>query len=67
MDETLLQRYRRDPFAVIQAIELAARRERARVITQFLAKAATALFGTRRGRSAAEKRPWQPPGARTET
>ena len=55
--ETLQERYRRDPFAVIQAIELAARRERARVITQFLAKAATALFGTRRDRSAVQTRP----------
>jgi len=47
MDETLLERYRRDPFAVTRAIELAARRERARVIKEFLVRAAEALFGQR--------------------
>lgn len=57
MDETLLERYRRDPFAVTRAIELAARRERARQIKEFLVRAAEALFGRRRSRPAGQTGP----------
>ena len=48
-NETLQQRYDRDPSAVIQAVELAARRERSRVIRELLATAVAWLFGRRRG------------------
>lgn len=56
--ETLQQRYDRDPSAVIQAVERAARRERARVIRELLATAVAWLFGPRRGTPAQPARDW---------
>jgi hypothetical protein len=54
-NETLLEQYRRDPAGVIQRIDAAARRERARYIRCFLEKSAEALFGTRRNPKAGIK------------
>ena len=52
MNDSLLERYRRDPITVRLEIEAAARRERALFLAQLLKRAMKALFGTGRSRAA---------------
>ena len=54
MNETLLERYQRDP-ELREQLEEAARRERALTISRFLAESAEALFGTRRSPDSGKK------------
>ena len=55
MNETLLERYHRDPLATREALEAAARLERARYIGRFLKQSAEALFGPGHSRNSRTK------------